>query len=89
MNLFWEIVGYVAGICTATVFMPQTLKTIREKNVKGLSLFSYTIYIIGMIAWTAYGFYLHSLQMIIFNSISLVFAVIIAYMIIKYGKSEK
>ena len=89
MNLFWEIVGYIAGLCTATVFLPQTIKTIREKNVKGLSLFTYTIYITGMVAWTAYGFYLHSVQMVLFNSISLIFAIIIAYMIIKYDDKDK
>lgn len=80
---FWgEFLGYLAGICTAIVFLPQTIKTIREKDVTGLSLTSYIIYCVGMISWILYGIYLDSLQMMIFNSISLFFAVIILYMII-------
>ena len=77
-----EFLGYLAGICTAIVFLPQTIQTIKSKNVSGLSLVTYIIYCIGMIAWILYGAYLHSIQMILFNAISLIFALIILYMII-------
>jgi MtN3 and saliva related transmembrane protein len=87
--LIGEILGYVAGICTAVVFLPQTLQTIKSKNVEGLSLFTYIIYCIGMVSWILYGIYLHSVQMILFNAISLFFAVIILYMIIANGAKKK
>ena len=80
--MFGEILGYIAGICTAIVFLPQTIQTIKTKNVKSLSLETYIIYCIGMVSWISYGIYLHSVQMILFNAISLFFAVIILYMII-------
>lgn len=83
MSIMGEILGYFAGLCTAVVFLPQTLETIRTKNVKGLSLATYVIYCAGMLSWILYGFYLHSLQMILFNTISLFFALIILYMIFK------
>lgn len=86
MNIFAEIVGYIAGLCIATCFLPQTLQTIKSKNVKDLSLISYIIYCTGMICWVVYGIYLHSVQMILFNLISLYFAGIILYMIIRYKK---
>ncbi len=82
-NFFGEFLGYLAGICTAIVFLPQTIQTIRSKNVDGLSLFTYIIYIIGMVSWILYGVYLHSVQMMLFNGISLFFALIIVCMIIK------
>lgn len=88
MNFFGEFFGYLAGICTAIVFLPQTIQTIRSKNVSGLSLISYTIYCTGMISWILYGFYLHSVQMVLFNGISLIFALIILYMIIRYKKHK-
>lgn len=78
-----EFLGYFAGLCSAFVFLPQTIKTIKDKNVSGLSLTSYIIYCVGMLAWILYGIYLASIQMIIFNLISLVFASIVLYMIIK------
>lgn len=77
-----EFLGYLAGICTAVVFLPQTLQTIKSKDVTGLSLGTYIIYCIGMVSWIAYGVYLNSFQMILFNAISLFFAIIILYMII-------
>ena len=82
MDIIGEILGYVAGICTAIVFLPQSLQTLKTKNVQGLSLSTYIIYNIGMLSWILYGIYLHSLQMIIFNSISFVFSSIILYLII-------
>ncbi|MBR1398746.1 MAG: SemiSWEET transporter [Alphaproteobacteria bacterium] len=88
MNIIGELLGYVAGICTAVVFLPQTIQTIKEKNVDGLSLLSYVIYCIGMISWILYGIYLHSVQMIVFNAISLFFAVIVLYMIIAHKRSK-
>ena len=88
MSVLAEIIGYIAGICTAICFLPQTLQTIKTKNVKDLSLGSYIIYSTGMICWILYGIYLHSLQMIIFNLISLYFAGTILFMIIKYRKTH-
>lgn len=83
MNFWGEFLGYLAGICTAIVFLPQTIQTIKEKNVSGLSLETYIIYCVGMISWILYGIYLNSIQMIVFNTISLFFGSIILYMIIK------
>lgn len=86
MNILGEIIGYVAGICTAIVFLPQSVRTIKTKDTSGLSLESYVIYCIGMVSWILYGAYLHSLQMILFNSVSLFFAAIILYIILKQRK---
>ena len=44
MNILAEAAGYIAGLCIATCFLPQTLRTIRSKNVQELSLTSYVIY---------------------------------------------
>jgi len=82
MNFIGEFLGYFAGICTAVVFLPQSIQTLKTKNIKGLSLSTYIIYNLGMLSWIFYGVYLNSLQMIIFNSISFVFSSIILYLII-------
>ena len=88
MHIIGELLGYVAGICTAIVFLPQSIKTLKTKSVDGLSLSTYVIYNIGMLSWILYGVYLNSVQMIVFNSISFIFSVTILYMIIK-GKSPQ
>ena len=88
MHILGEIFGYVAGICTAIVFLPQSVQTIRTKNVEGLSLQTYIIYSIGMVSWILYGVFLHSFQMMLFNSISLVFALLILYIILKQKRKS-
>ena len=89
MEFIGEILGYLAGICTAIVFLPQTIQTIKTKNVEGMSLITYIIYCIGMVSWILYGVYLSSIQMILFNAISLFFALIILYMIIVHKTKKK
>jgi len=84
MNIVAETLGYLGGICVAVCFLPQTLQTIRTKNVQDLSLLSYIIYCTGVVSWILYGAYLHSVQMVLFNAISLCFSGTILYMIIKY-----
>ena len=78
-----EIVGYLAGFCTMLAFLPQAIKSIATKNVSGLSLYMYIIYCIGLVSWILYGVYLNSVQIMVFNSITLIFNVIILYMIVK------
>ena len=86
MNLLGEFLGYLGGVCMAVAFLPQSLKTIKKKDVKGLSLLSYVIYCTGIVSWILYGFYLGSKQMISFNMISLIFAGMILYTIIRHKK---
>ncbi len=88
MDLIGEFLGYLAGICTAIAFLPQTIQTIKEKNVEGLSLCTYIIYCIGILSWILYGAYLHSFQMILFNTVSFIFTITILVMIIK-NKNKK
>jgi len=80
---YYEIFGYLGGLSLAICFLPQSIQTLRTKNVRGLSAISYSIYTFGMVCWTLYGIYLNSLPMMIFNSISCIFSVIILYTIIK------
>ena len=47
MQIIGEFLGYLAGICTAVVFLPQSLQTIKTKDVTGLSLSTYIIYCVG------------------------------------------
>lgn len=77
-----EFLGYACGFCTTIAFLPQTIKSIRSRNVSGLSLSMYVIYCIGLIFWILYGVYLNSFQMILFNGITLLFNSIILYLII-------
>jgi MtN3 and saliva related transmembrane protein len=77
-----EAFGYICGICTMISFIPQAIKSIRTRNVAGLSLSMYFIYCTGLVFWILYGIYLKSIQMIICDVITLLFSGIILYLII-------
>jgi len=78
------IIGAIAGICTTIAFLPQTLKTIKSKHTKDLSLGMYTILSAGVLLWFLYGLFLKELPIIFANGITFVFTVIIIFLIIKY-----
>ena len=88
MNIF-EIIGYIAGLSVAVCFLPQSIKTIRTQKTDDISLLSYFIYNIGIICWIIYGWYLNSLQMMLFNAISLVSSVSIFIITLKNKIKQK
>lgn len=89
MAIFGEILGYLGGTCIAIAFLPQTLQIIKKKDTSGLSLPTYIIYCIGIASWILYGIYLKSVQVILFNAISLFFAGAILSLIILNKKNKK
>lgn len=85
MDIIFESIGYLAGICTALSFIPQAFKTYKIKNVQGLSVSMYGIFNLALICWIIYGIYLSSWQMIIFNTLCLSFSLPILIMVFKYS----
>jgi len=81
-----ELIGYFAGVLTMIAFLPQSIKTIRSRDIRGLSLLSYMIYFTGVSSWTIYGYFIGSNPMVIFNSICLLTVAPILYMLITYKK---
>jgi MtN3 and saliva related transmembrane protein len=50
-----DVVGYLAGLFTLIGYLPQTIKTIRTKHAKDLSLATFVIVGISAILWIVYG----------------------------------
>jgi len=70
MDLFFEIISYIAGITISISAIPQIVVIIKDKSVKGVSLFTMVLLMIGNYCWLAYGVYKGIPSMVIFNSIS-------------------
>lgn len=70
MELFFEIISYIAGITISISAIPQIIVIIKDKSVKGVSLFTMVLLMIGNYCWLAYGVYKGIPSMVIFNSIS-------------------
>ena len=79
------VIGLVAGTCTTLSFLPQLSKTLRTKETKDLSLSMYIVLATGMLLWTIYGILISAFPVILANAVSLVFALIILCLKLKYG----
>ncbi|MCF6224587.1 MAG: SemiSWEET transporter [Flavobacteriaceae bacterium] len=73
-----EIIGVIAAILTTSGFIPQLYKTIKTKNVEGVSLVMFLVLFAGIIFWLIYGFLIDSFALKIAN----IFSGIIVFCII-------
>lgn len=69
MDMTWT--GYVAATLTTAAFLPQTIKTIRSRDTRSISLWMYLVFTVGVVFWLVYGIVLHSWPMIIANIVTL------------------
>lgn len=81
---FLTIIGLAAATLTTTAFLPQMFKTWQTKSAKDVSLIALITFISGVFLWLIYGIYLQSLPIILANSVTLFFNLIILWLKIKY-----
>jgi len=80
-----EAVGYIAGFLATAAFLPQVIKTIRDRSVKDISLGMYVLLCSGVSFWLLYGFLISSWPVIISNLVTLVLSAAILVLKIKHG----
>jgi len=78
------IIGLAAAACTTFSFLPQAIKVIKTKQTKDLSLLMYSVFTTGVLLWLIYGISVNDTPLIIANCITLIFAVTILIMKIRY-----
>jgi MtN3 and saliva related transmembrane protein len=81
-----DIFGYIAGTLTTACFIPQAYKIISTKNVDGISLPMYLIFLSGVLMWLVYGLSISNGPMIVFNLLTAALTIVIIYNIIRYRK---
>ncbi len=83
-NFLSELVGYCAASLTTLAFLPQAWLTWKRKRAEGVSLGMYCMMVTGVSCWLAYGLLLHAMPIIIANGITLLLALFILFMKIRY-----
>ena len=88
-----EILGYAAGLLTAVTFLPQVMKTWRDKKAKDISLNMFLIAFVNEVMWLFYGALLVNPDgtqgnwvIITTNALMLLMSGAMIYLKIKYGK---
>jgi MtN3 and saliva related transmembrane protein len=83
MNIEW--VGYAAAALTSASFIPQALMTIRTRDTRGISRGMYIIFTVGVTLWLVYGIALDSWPMICANVSTLILAVTMLVLKLRFG----
>jgi MtN3 and saliva related transmembrane protein len=78
------LVGYVAATLTTAAFVPQVLHTWRTRSVDGISAGMYTVFTGGVVLWLVYGVLIREWPIIAANGLTLVMALSILLMKLRY-----
>ncbi len=78
------MVGIAAGTLCTISFIPQVLKIWKTKSAKDVSLAMFAVFSGGITLWLAYGVMLKDAPIVIANSVTLMLALAIVVMKLKY-----
>ncbi len=79
-----EAIGYAAATLTTASFLPQAWYTYRTRDVRGISLGMYLIFVTGVSLWLAYGVLMAAWPIVIANAITLALAGVILGMKLRF-----
>ena len=79
-----DLVGSLAACLTTAAFVPQAWLSFKTRDVSGISLGMYSVFTVGVALWLAYGLLLHAWPLIIANTITLVLALAILVMKLRF-----
>ena len=79
-----DILGYSAGAITSLTFLPQVVKTWKEKSAKDISLLMFLIAALNEVMWIAYGALLDNWVIILTNAIVLAMSLTMIWLKLRY-----
>lgn len=79
-----DILGFTAGTLTTIAFLPQLLKTWSTKSAKDISLVMMLTFSFGVFLWLVYGLIIGAMPVVAANAVTLVLALLIIFLKIKY-----
>lgn len=74
MNGVADLLGYIAATLTTVAFLPQVILAWRSKDLSGVSLPMYLIFVTGVLFWLIFGILTNIVPVIIANAVTLVLA---------------
>ena len=76
-------IGYVAVFFTVVSFLPQAIKTLKTREVNGLSVLTYLFLFLGSLSWFSYGIVLSDVPLVVTNFLTTFFTGLILFLIVK------
>lgn len=84
-----NLLGTGAGTLTTIAFVPQVLKTWRTKSGKDISTGMFLLFSSGVLLWLIYGILLEAPPIIVANAITLLLALAIIALKLRYRELEQ
>ncbi|HEX7847860.1 MAG TPA: SemiSWEET transporter [Chitinophagaceae bacterium] len=81
-----DILGYSACAVTALTFLPQVVKTWKEKSARNVSLMMFVIAAVNEAMWIAYGVLRNDMVIIVTNVIMIVMALTMISLKLRFSK---
>lgn len=79
-----DTIGYLAATLTTASFVPQAWHTFRTRDVHGISLAMYSVFLIGCSLWLAYGLLSGAWPIVVANGITITLACAILVMKLRF-----
>ena len=84
MEVFTLVIGLFAASLTTFAFLPQSIKALKTKHTKDLSLITIIMADTGVIAWLIYGLLKNDIPIIAANSVSFLVMSLVLVLKLKY-----
>ena len=81
MNLLF--IGYFAVFFTVVSFLPQAIKTLKTREVNGLSALTYLFLFLGSLSWFSYGLVLSDIPLVVTNFLTTFFIGVTFFLIVE------
>lgn len=81
-----DLLGMGAATLTTACFVPQVVRLWRTRNAEGISLVTFAAFLVGVALWLAYGLILRAWPIIIANAVTLVLALAIIVLTVRFRK---
>jgi MtN3 and saliva related transmembrane protein len=80
-----QLIGAIGAVLTTICWAPQAWRVIRYRNTHAISLATNLALLAGQFCWLYYGIALNNWPLIVSNTISIMFTVVIVTMKVRYG----
>ncbi len=84
-----DLLGLSAGTLTTIAFIPQLIKTWQTKSAKDVSFAMFLLFMLGVLLWGIYGLQIHSIPVIIANTLTFILASFIIILKISFELVDK
>jgi MtN3 and saliva related transmembrane protein len=83
-----EWIGTIAAFCTTFSFVPQLVRVWQRRSARDISLVMFLVFSIGVACWLIYGICIHSRPVIAANAITLVLALTILALKLRFDRQR-